>query len=228
MVNPIALLSTSDVTNQSLFIPEFFQRYAECTKRKTLILGVELKGRGEAFASLYWHNDLRSFESKMGSHMHVLSSNFKQLAALKGENADMEPVELYLKQAESKVDDVVFYLGSGIHATSINFPRIANRVICLLRPTNDSFLEFLNMLRMLQKVRKENEIGIILDAENTQEFQELLLKIQEKAWKELKYYVEPLGIYSFSTPSTQEQEYDYLYKHQNKRSFSSEIVQLLR
>lgn len=198
--NPIAFLSTADYESSDRVIMALTEAFATKTQRKIVLFGLRNKEGSELEQELKNDKEFEDSVERLTPKILRVSGGLDFTDLLRVDKVLASKFINYVHDAEKSSDTLMFYAGSGMHTTTINYSLMAPKVVMLLTHCEESLIELTNYVKIFAKTRSNEGLGIIVDTEDPVGFQEQLNKLQELYWKEFKYYIEPIGF--FNTKNT--------------------------
>lgn len=223
---PFAILSTYDFKEIENTVFSFVEAFSKKTQRNTVLFG--LKGESDKDIEKWVTGvvDESNILKKMTQRLTCVSGDLSFVSKSRDKKEDIEKLVSLIEECEQVNDTVFYYTGAGINEVTINLSMMVNDVLVFVNNTEKSVREFLNLVKVFEKMEVKNEIGIVMSVENEDEFKEVSNKIQELCWREFKYYIEPVGYYKKNGFDC-EVKSNYLVKNSNDELFSENMKAFL-
>lgn len=224
--SPFAILSSSDFHQPEDAVLRMVEDFSQQTQRSVTLLGLS-KEEKTIEACLENKKSLDDVTERVNQKLLLVSGGLDFISAIREDKDQVKHLSNEIQKLERKSDTLFYVAGQGLTTTSINLSLMTNKVIFFLKNTNKSLLELTNMVKIFSKTNSNQEIGIVLEAENEELFQEQANKIQELYWKQFKYYIEPIGYCHSDVPRDFEAfAYDYVLKKTETKMFSETLEQM--
>lgn len=224
--SPFAILSASDFSHSEEAVLGMVQDFSQKTQRSVTLLGASKKHK-TIEDCVEKGETVEQVTERVNQKLLLVSGDLCFISDMREDKQRMRHLTEEIKELERKSDTLFYMAGEGLNATSINLSMMTNKIIFFLKYTNKSLLELSNAVKIFSKTNANQELGIVLEAENHEIFQEQANKIQELYWKQFKYYIEPVGYCHPEYPKDFESfAYDYVLKKTETKMFSETLEEL--
>jgi cellulose biosynthesis protein BcsQ len=229
----VAILSTSEIENEDLFLKRMVDYYAKTTKKKTSLMGISGQGK-EVKEMTMEKKSMDEIKEKQSDYVEWIPGSLHFISELRRNESLMVHFSQEMKKIEEQNEILFYYSGRGMEPTTINLSLASNKMIILMKPTKKSCIEVSKLMKIFSKIDGNNEVGIIVDTIDQEIFEEQIKKIQELCGSEFKYYMEPIGFFELNYAPLLEDEkifeefnFNYLNNKQNMKHFSDSILNMV-
>jgi hypothetical protein len=228
----MALLATTGAKNTHHFLQNVANHYYKANYERVLLLGID---KGFSGIERYLNEDIEveNVKRSISRGIEVIEGSLDILQRIKGNKYKKEKMLDLIQKSEENADLVLYYAGEGLNVNSINLSVMSNRVLLISSPNEQSLNEVIKYCRFIEKMSIDLDIGLVVDTDNPQTYEEHLNKIQELGGSQINYYIEPLGFMDFKyLPLYNQNELFHSFKidflnYKGKRSLSEILSERL-
>ncbi|QST03053.1 hypothetical protein IMZ31_21125 (plasmid) [Pontibacillus sp. ALD_SL1] len=122
-----------------------------------------------------------------------LASDISGMAQYRKKGEAVNSIASFVNHIEQTYSHLFYFAGRGLNSKTINFAKVADDLIVVIKPTRQSINDVLNMLHVFNNLKIDVAVTVFIDTSNQSVYEEVFSKLQDKVLKEYNYSINSIG-----------------------------------